>query len=477
MSKKESSTIKGSKAHQVSQALHSGKYELVLQLCQAMLSQTLGPSQEIDSGSALSKKEIFKIHVWQATASAKLRNWEAVSYFLTLLPRSYIESQIDCLVLQGLASLSANEVQMAFKSFKAVLALDKNHALAATSISAIKAATNKQALRNSKVGTQYKKKGLGQDPAMFFLGTKPKVSSFNNVGEKTTASLHVPKRKMPSMLKRTPVVIISGFLGAGKTTLLHHILNQTHLRVAVIVNDMASLNVDAHLTMNMVQNSKSTWQATSEANVSISRIKDLKVVELTNGCICCTLRDDLARQIFELSTYKGNDSSTRQSAKYFDYIFVESTGISEPLPVAQIFLLPISEVSQDKLTQQVEHLKTKKHAHQAGDICCSFNDCVEGKKQILLNDVAYVDALISVVDASNFWKDFSSSHKLRDRDWESTPVDNRSVVELLTAQVNFIASCSSLNSFNALHSILTDRNLCTLRIFSLIYVCRLNTPI
>ena len=173
---------------------------------------------------------------------------------------------------------------------------------------------------------------------------------------------------------RLPVTVLSGFLGAGKTTVLNHILNNRQNRkVAVIVNDMSEINIDAQVLNN---------------DVDFNRAEE-KLVEMSNGCICCTLREDLLTEVNRLA----KDGR-------FDYLVIESTGISEPLPVAETF---------------------------------TFED----EDGVSLSKVARLDTMVTVVDAVNFLKDFRQAEALKDKGESLSEEDERSVTDLLVDQVEF----------------------------------------
>ena len=175
-------------------------------------------------------------------------------------------------------------------------------------------------------------------------------------------------------MQKLPVTVLSGFLGAGKTTVLTHILNNREgKKVAVIVNDMSEINIDESLIKN---------------DVALNH-KEEKLVEMSNGCICCTLREDLLIEVTRLA-----------KEKKFDYLLIESTGISEPLPVAETF---------------------------------TFED----EDGVSLSDVSRLDTMVTVVDAVNFTEDYSEAKDLQEVGESLGEEDQRSVADLLVDQVEF----------------------------------------
>ena len=173
---------------------------------------------------------------------------------------------------------------------------------------------------------------------------------------------------------KLPVTVLSGFLGAGKTTVLSHILNNRDgKKVAVIVNDMSEINIDSAIV---------------QSQVSLNRSEE-KLVEMSNGCICCTLREDLLEEVTKLAR-----------EKRFDYLVIESTGISEPLPIAETFTFA-------------------------------------GEDGTSLSDVANLDTMVTIVDAVNFLKDYDEAKFLKDTEESLGEEDERSVADLLVDQVEF----------------------------------------
>jgi len=173
---------------------------------------------------------------------------------------------------------------------------------------------------------------------------------------------------------KLPVTVLSGFLGAGKTTVLSHILNNRQgLKVAIIVNDMSEINIDSSMVRN---------------GVSLNESQD-KLVKMSNGCICCTLREDLLLEVGKLA-----------KEKIYDYLVIESTGISEPLPIAETF---------------------------------TFAD----ENNDSLGDVARLDTMVTVVDAVNFMKDYEAAQYLESTGVELDDQDERTITDLLIDQVEF----------------------------------------
>ena len=176
-------------------------------------------------------------------------------------------------------------------------------------------------------------------------------------------------------MRKLPVTVLSGFLGAGKTTVLNHVLNnRAGLKVAVIVNDMSDVNIDAALVR--------------DGGAALSRT-DEQLVEISNGCICCTLRDDLLTEVRQLA-----------EQDRFDYLLIEATGIAEPLPIATTF---------------------------------DFRD----ENGASLSDVSELDTLVTVVDAAHLLQDYSSTDFLSDRGETAGEGDNRTLVDLLVEQIEF----------------------------------------
>lgn len=174
---------------------------------------------------------------------------------------------------------------------------------------------------------------------------------------------------------KLPVTVLSGYLGSGKTTVLNHVLNnRSGLKVAVIVNDLSEVNIDASLI---------------KEGSGLSRTNE-KLVEMSNGCICCTLREDLLREVEKLA-----------KENRFDYILIESTGVGEPVPVAQTFTY------------------------------------IDEEQGIDLSQFCQLDCMVTVVDAYRFWHDFSSGETLLERSQAVGQDDTRDVVDLLIDQIEF----------------------------------------
>ncbi len=492
--------------------LYAAAAELCLQYLDAQplrvaISSGAHGHHESAAAAAATEERRHCISVQYAAALSKLKHWGKVLEVIAGLPRSVVNGRVDALLLEGLACLAANRVPDAVRSFRAVLEKDPAQLLARTSLLAI----HQQAKRTTTTTTsrQHHREQADDSASNREHAASDAVLAATVPVAVTPATLHCisSSRSSRSRSGRTPVTIISGFLGAGKTTFLNHVLaNREGLRAAVVVNDMASVNIDARLVLEAAEDNAREEEeeeeqqqqqqqqrdqeqladrsdASSGGAVVAAKVVDPEpkpprqsipeVVELSNGCICCTLRDDLARQLADLATRRVAQGAPRAGEKEFDYIFVEASGISEPLPVAQIFLLPlavgstVAGIRGSRTHHESPHLQ---HTHSHGSAAHPEDEgaggraCVEvvagahrpsssgkgggsssnhssgkggGGSVRVLNDVAYIDALVSLVDARHFWTDFTSRDRLRDRDLQAVPDDGRAVVELLTAQVEY----------------------------------------
>lgn len=226
--------------------------------------------------------------------------------------------------------------------------------------------------------------------------------------------------------KRLPVMLLSGFLGAGKTTLMKHILTNTEdIKVAVLVNDMASLNIDASLIARHAAPLQTAPQ----------------LVEMQNGCICCTLREDLLIEVRKLA-----------DAGRFDYLIIESTGISEPMQVAETFGITADDIMNEEHDhgedEEQENGATPMDTEEPSEAAEEAEEdekeakaqqkkLLEALKQGALSEVAALDACVTVVDCSAFFEFLGTKDTLAER-WKNTPEeDERDVSELLIDQIEF----------------------------------------
>ncbi|CAD7946204.1 unnamed protein product [Amoebophrya sp. A120] len=253
---------------------------------------------------------------------------------------------------------------------------------------------------------------------------------------------------------RLPVTVLSGFLGSGKTTTLTHLLNNNKgLKIALIVNDMASVNVDALEINKVVEGDKDTSGAAQKKTggatkaaaggdkkqTETNKTAKPKMVALQNGCICCTLREDLVEQVAELA--KDNK---------YDYLIIESTGISEPVPVAQTFCHSLKELEQ--MAQAAGHHHDN-HDHDHESVATDQNQAAEDQKKLAvqaieLQNIAKLDTMVTVVDAAEIFDVLGSLDSLRDSKWSKSEAQqsnedeggmdlDRSIVDLLVDQIEF----------------------------------------
>lgn len=249
-------------------------------------------------------------------------------------------------------------------------------------------------------------------------------------GEKVKMDLSEQEKKSDD---RLPVTILSGFLGAGKTTLLKNVLeNKQGLKVAVIVNDMAEVNVDAN-------------------EVSKSLAADSKMVAMQNGCICCTLREDLVNQVSEIAQENKRLRSQKEPA--FDYLLIENTGIGEPLPVAQTFsysiedlkLMQMGLLSPDEVAAKNEHAEHNHADHAEGEPLDLERQAQVAQAAIDLKSLARVDTMVTVLDGTMVYKLLASTENLEKSELTKGELANdggdsdgkRLIPELLVDQIEF----------------------------------------
>eukprot|EP00392_Amoebophrya_sp_AT5.2_P005766 g5776.t1 len=261
---------------------------------------------------------------------------------------------------------------------------------------------------------------------------------------------------------RLPVTVLSGFLGSGKTTTLTHLLNNNDgKRIALVVNDMASLNVDSLAIDNVTKeqlkkNASGGKTGPGGAKAPGAEVVKPKMVSLQNGCACCTLREDLVEQVAELANTKMEDGSRR-----FDYLIIESTGIAEPVPVAQTFCHSLAELEEmaKKTGDEEDDDEDMQEEEAAGPPVLS----PEARKKVAVQAIALqkscrLDTMVTVVDAASIWEILQSTDDLHTSKWtkhEASKTDagqedlDKSIVDLLITQIEF-ANVILLNKLDLL---------------------------